>query len=119
MNFVKFFALFMIVMTLKACHCNRIRTRKELEDTGSEYHALDQEQEQEYDAIRRIFQTILNDPEYLSLEPMKRLQILIVFYHILENPNQNWYGSLMEMIKEKSENSNGEHMQDPALAHLA
>ena len=51
--------------------------------------------------IKEVFATVLNDPEYLSLEPIKKLKILIVFYHILENPNQNWYANLIEMLNEK------------------
>ena len=51
--------------------------------------------------IKEVFATVLNDPEYLSLEPIKKLKILIVFYHILENPNQNWYANLIQMLNEK------------------
>ena len=71
------------------------------DDAAAEYEEK-YEEKADVNTMKETFERILKDPEYLSLEPMERLKILIVFYHILENPNQNWYGNLIEMLNEKS-----------------
>ena len=53
----------------------------------------------EVDGLQRILQSVLNKPEYLSLDHMKQQQILIAFFHILENPNK--YGEVIKTIAGK------------------
>ena len=44
-------------------------------------------------AFRKIMQSILDKPTYLSLDHAKRQQILIAFFRILTNPDK--YGDVM------------------------
>jgi hypothetical protein len=58
--------------------------------------ANDSSQENDQDYLKRVLQTILKDPEYLSLGLAEQQQILIAFFHILDNPNQ--YGNTVRKI---------------------
>ena len=58
--------------------------------------ASDSSQENDQDYLKRVLQTILKDPEYLSLGLAEQQQILIAFFHILDNPNQ--YGNKVRKI---------------------
>jgi hypothetical protein len=51
------------------------------------------------DGVQRILQSILTRPEYLSLDHKSQQQILIAFFHILENPIK--YGAMIKTIVEK------------------
>ena len=44
--------------------------------------ASDSSQENDQDYLKRVLQTILKDPEYLSLGLAEQQQILIAFFHI-------------------------------------
>ena len=50
------------------------------------------------DGVQRILQSILTRPEYLSLDHTSQQQILIAFFHILENPIK--YGTMIKTIAE-------------------
>ena len=51
------------------------------------------------DPLPRILQSVLNKPEYSSLDHIKKQKILIAFFHILENPKK--YSEAIKTIVEK------------------
>jgi hypothetical protein len=69
--------------------------------------ASESSQENDQDYLKRVLQTILKDPEYLSLGLAEQQQILIAFFHILDNPNQ--YGNKVRKIFDR--------FYKPKLAH--
>jgi hypothetical protein len=69
--------------------------------------------------IKEVFETILSDPEYLSLEPIKKLQILIAFYNILEDPNTNSYSNFVQVQRvghsQKTKQPRESHFSKPCF----